>query len=582
LSLDNFRERHINKYEAYELVYLKTSVIFQISSAVVYIADNILLKNYSFITTDPVHKMKLIGSAAVCILVFAIQLARYKVFRSILPDSILIYCLEKILFSSMVSAIAIYSDIGEWFYIGYMLPICMTTYIKGPKYGYGVSLICAMIHMSMLHEKLFPAAEGAAGIPVDIIRSTGMAFALYVISFICVYFFGGLYRNRIEEEFHSTYATEQFKEHYEMLKSEMDDIMQKYSRLISSSDKLEKSNRNLSKSIAEFYTLNQISQAIGSILDTKELLKRFNDIILGVVGGSYSSIILYDEESGRLKVHTTNVANPGELATIADNINSGILLDALMKGEYILENNVDYYQYLFTCGRNINSLMCIPLTTGSRKFGLILVEHTLSNAFDSENIRFLRIIAQQVGIVMENAELYLKMKEMARKDGLTGIYNRQYFQERLQQEFKEAQRNGYPLSLVMYDIDHFKKFNDMYGHLFGDKVLKSVAEVVRSTLRKTDMIARYGGEEFTILLPYTNLEDAYEKVEALRKMIAKHVIEDNLISVSVTASFGISSFDECALTENDLVRTADDALYEAKAAGRNCVMTARRLYEAKH
>ena len=111
---------------------------------------------------------------------------------------------------------------------------------------------------------------------------------------------------------------------------------------------------------------------------------------------------------------------------------------------------------------------------------------------------------------------------------------------------------------------------------------KSVAEVVRSTLRKTDMIARYGGEEFTILLPYTNLEDAYEKVEALRKMIAKHVIEDNLISVSVTASFGISSFDECALTENDLVRTADDALYEAKAAGRNCVMTARRLYEAKH
>ena len=213
---------------------------------------------------------------------------------------------------------------------------------------------------------------------------------------------------------------------------------------------------------------------------------------------------------------------------------------------------------------------------------MILVEHTLSNAFDSENVRFLRIIAQQVGIVMENAELYVKMKEMARKDGLTGIYNRQYFQERLQFEFKEAQKNGWPLSLVIYDIDHFKKFNDMYGHLFGDKVLKSVAEVVASTLRKEDMIARYGGEEFTILLPRTSLDEAYEKVETLRKMISRHVIEDNLISVSVTASFGVSTFDECALTENDLVRTADDALYEAKAAGRNCVMTARRLYEPKH
>ena len=88
----------------------------------------------------------------------------------------------------------------------------------------------------------------------------------------------------------------------------------KYVRLISSSDKLEESNKTLSKSIAEFYTLNQISQAIGSILDTRELLKRLNDIILGVVGGSYSTIILYDEESERLKVHTTNINDPDDLA----------------------------------------------------------------------------------------------------------------------------------------------------------------------------------------------------------------------------------------------------------------------------
>ena len=134
----------------------------------------------------------------------------------------------------------------------------------------------------------------------------------------------------------------------------------------------------------------------------------------------------------------------------------------------------------------------------------------------------------------------------------------------------------------MYDIDHFKKFNDMYGHLFGDKVLKSVAEVVASTLRKNDVLARFGGEEFTILLPQTSLDEAFEKVETLRKLISEHVIEDNLISVSVTASFGISSYDECALTENDLVRTADDALYEAKATGRNCVVAANRLYESRH
>lgn len=571
----------MNKCEAFELVYLRTSVIFLIASAIIYFIDNIFLKEGSFIS-DPARKMMVIWSAVACVPVFALQWVRYKVFRSFLLNNSPVYCIEKILFSVLVSVIAIYSDIGVWFYIGFLLPVCMATYMRGTKCGYAVALVSSIIHMSLLHGRLSPLIAEAGGIPEDIRRTIGMAAALYVITFISVYFFGGLYRYRIEDEFQSTYVKEQLDEQYQRLESERDDIIQKYSRLISSSDKLEKSNKTLSKSIAEFYTLNQISQAIGSILDTKELLKRLNDIILGVVGGSYSTIILYDEESGRLKVHTTNVVNPGDLATIKDNINSSILLDTFMKGEYILENNVDYYQYIFTCGRNINSLMCIPLTTGSRKFGLILVEHTLSNAFDTENVRFLKIIAQQVGIVMENAELYLKMKEMARIDGLTGIYNRQYFQERLQSEFKEAQKNGYPLSLVIYDIDYFKKFNDMYGHLFGDKVLKSVAEAVVSTLRKSDVIARYGGEEFTILLPRTSLDEAYEKVETLRKLIANHVIEDNLISVSVTASFGVSSFDECALTENDLVRTADDALYEAKSAGRNCVMTARRLYEAKH
>lgn len=581
MQLDRIKGANLDKYEAYELIYLKTSVVFLAASAVIYFIDNLFLKSVDF-ASDPGQGTRMVLSAAVCLLVFGVMLLRYKLLRGFLLNNAPAYCAEKILFSSVISAIAIYSGIGVWFYIGYLLPMCVTTYIKGPKYGYCVALTSAIIHISLLYGKIRRMTEAGGGISADVRRTVGMAAGLYIISFIIVYFFGELYRNRIEEEFQATYVTEQFNERYEMLKSEMDEIIRKYSSLITNSGKLEESNKSLSKSIAEFYTLNQISQAIGSILDTKELLKRLNDIILGVVGGSYSTIILHDEESGRLKVHTTNVMDPNELATMTDNINCSTLQDVLEKGECLLENNVDYYQYLFTCGRNINSLMCIPLTTSSRKFGLILVEHTMNNAFDNENIRFLRIIAQQVGIVMENAELYLKMKEMARKDGLTGIYNRQYFQERLQAEFKEAQKNGWPLSLVMYDIDHFKKFNDMYGHLFGDKVLKSVAEVVASTLRKNDVLARFGGEEFTILLPQTSLDEAFEKVETLRKLISEHVIEDNLISVSVTASFGISSYDECALTENDLVRTADDALYEAKAAGRNCVVAANRLYESRH
>jgi diguanylate cyclase (GGDEF)-like protein len=397
--------------------------------------------------------------------------------------------------------------------------------------------------------------------------------------YIAVYLFSKLYKCRIEEEIGNKVKMEQYEERCMKLESASEEIKQKYDRLFSNSGKLEESNKVLSKSIAEFYTLNQISQAIGSILDIKELLKRLNDIILGVMGVSFSTIILYDENTNRLKVHTTNISNINELATLTDNVNSGVLVEALNKGQSILENNVDYFQYLFTCGRNINSLMCIPLITSSRKFGLVLVEHTISNAFDEENVRFLSIITQQVGIVMENAELYYQMKEVARRDGLTGVYNRQYFQERLETEFKEAKKDNYPLSLAIFDIDHFKKFNDTYGHLFGDKVLISTVDVVKTALRKNDMIARFGGEEFIILFPSTNLSDAFEKVEILRKKVSENIIEDNLINASVTASFGISSFDECAFNENDLIRTADDALYDAKAAGRNCVMTAKKLYD---
>lgn len=511
-----------------------------------------------------------------CALIFAVHHLRRIIFDRFLLENPMVYYLGKILSLLIMSAIVIFSGIGPWFYLGFLLPIVIATFIKGAGFGYRILVFSFAGHMLLYYLKLRDEirTEGIR-LTVDLLQ----AVAFYVLFCIAVYFFGKLYKCRIEDEISNKVKVEQYEERCMKLEQSGEEIKQKYDRLFSNSGKLEESNKVLSKSIAEFYTLNQISQAIGSILDIKELLKRLNDIILGVMGVSYSTIILYDENTGRLKVHTTNISNINELATITDNINSGVLMDALNRSESILENNVDYFQYIFTCGRNINSLMCIPLTTSSRKFGLILVEHTFNNAFDEENIRFLNIIAQQVGIVMENAELYYQMKEVARRDGLTGIYNRQYFQECLEVELNEAKKNNYPLSLAIFDVDHFKRFNDTYGHMFGDKVLISTVETVKAELRKGDMIARFGGEEFIILLPRTNLAYALEKVETLRKKISENVIEDNLISASVTASFGISSFDECAFNENDLVRTADDALYEAKAAGRNCAMVARKLYE---
>ncbi|MGI6669177.1 MAG: diguanylate cyclase [Acetivibrionales bacterium] len=513
------------------------------------------------------------------VIMIVLQFFKGFLFEKGLYENRYVYYIEKIQFLIMLILIINFSDIGPWFYVGILLPIMTTSLVKGPRPGFLLLAGSMAVHLSVILFTRMPAAIRGE-IPVTEFRAGIVTVAVqYLMYFIVTTFYGRMYSFGIEYEIQNKSIIEQFEERCLKLEAAKDEMMKQYEKIVSNSGMLEESNKRLSKSIAEFYTLHQITQAIGSVLDVKELLKRLNDIILGVMGVSYSTIALYDSGIGRLKVHTTNISNISELATMTDNINSSVLTDALDKGSNILENNVDSTKYAFTQGRDIKSLICVPLITGKRKYGLVLVEHKYEKVFDSDSVRFLSIIAQQVGIVMENAELYYKMKELARRDGLTDVYNRQYFQELLEIEFKNAERENYPLSLAIFDIDYFKRFNDLYGHMFGDKVLVSIINTVKPMLRKNDIIARYGGEEFVILFPRTNLKEAYEKAETLRKIISDHVVQESNISVSVTASFGISSFSECALTEQELIRTADDALYKAKSVGRNCVIMAKRLDE---
>ena len=167
--------------------------------------------------------------------------------------------------------------------------------------------------------------------------------------------------------------------------------------------------------------------------------------------------------------------------------------------------------------------------------------------------------------------MYANLQEVANTDGLTQVNNRVYFHEKIIKDFNQAKEEGFYLSLAICDIDFFKKFNDTYGHLFGDVVLKTVAQTIKASIRSTDTVARFGGEEFVVIMPRTNLNEAFEKVEAIRKMIEATVVNDNLISASVTASFGVACYPENSLTQHELIKHADKALYTAKESGRNCV-----------
>ncbi|MDX1734286.1 MAG: HDOD domain-containing protein [Halioglobus sp.] len=173
--------------------------------------------------------------------------------------------------------------------------------------------------------------------------------------------------------------------------------------------------------------------------------------------------------------------------------------------------------------------------------------------------------------LQEKNELLTQLADM---DGLTQVYNNRYFQEALDKEMSRTRRREYNMSLVLMDIDHFKRFNDDYGHLAGDFVLAEFARVLSQTLREYDTLARYGGEEFVVILPETKIEDAMTVAEKLRTAVENAKFKNGKENYNVTASFGVSVLtpeDETSPDKKELIRRADEALYDAKKAGRNQV-----------
>lgn len=171
------------------------------------------------------------------------------------------------------------------------------------------------------------------------------------------------------------------------------------------------------------------------------------------------------------------------------------------------------------------------------------------------------------------------LAEQAQVDALTGLRNRKHLLQRLDEAYQARRQFGREVSLLLLDVDHFKRCNDTFGHPFGDRVLQSVAECLQASARGIDVVCRYGGEEFAIILPETEIDDAFEVGERMREAIATTSLSYQGRHVFVTASIGVASAEDQATREN-LIQAADEALYSAKQAGRNCVKLAGVLQGA--
>lgn len=166
--------------------------------------------------------------------------------------------------------------------------------------------------------------------------------------------------------------------------------------------------------------------------------------------------------------------------------------------------------------------------------------------------------------VIVEVQVLLQKEKSALLDELTGLYNRRYFNDAIGREVERFKRFGQRFSLVMLDVDHFKRFNDTYGHIAGDDALKAVASVLQNTARSFDHVVRYGGEEFALILPHTDAEQAVAAAERMRCAVAKTPVRVNGQEVPITASLGVATFPEDAINARDLVSRSDEALYEAK------------------
>ena len=175
------------------------------------------------------------------------------------------------------------------------------------------------------------------------------------------------------------------------------------------------------------------------------------------------------------------------------------------------------------------------------------------------------------GSNIENA-YHEEIYRLTTVDGLTQVYNKRYFLEALEREMSRAARYRRELSLIMFDIDHFKKINDSLGHLAGDLVLKQLAATIRSKIRREDILARYGGEEFAILLPEIDHQNAQQFAEKIRKLVEKQSFKFEQSKIAVTVSVGVASAGSEISQGSDLVKAADERLYSAKEGGRNRVV----------
>lgn len=333
---------------------------------------------------------------------------------------------------------------------------------------------------------------------------------------------------------------------------------------------VEKANEELAERNSELFLLQQVSNHVSSVLNIDDLLRLIPDILVGITGAEYASIYLSEKGTyGTLKIKATNCPDETKVHELFMGVCSHQVRNAFLAGKTTIENHIH-------CGE-FGSMMNIPIKHKDELLGMLILTHSNPDSFTEANLQLLIPVVSQLAIAIANARLYDQVKQMANIDGLTGIYNRKYMQDYLADFFSNANRGL--MTLVMIDVDFFKRINDTFGHLMGDRVLKVVTDVIKQFIGDRGFISRYGGEEFVVVFPGIGMDEGFEIAEDLRKLVSEECVCYQNEQCQITISLGVAGNELPNIhTMDDLLNAADGALYEAKErGGRNCTVRADEL-----
>jgi len=336
-------------------------------------------------------------------------------------------------------------------------------------------------------------------------------------------------------------------------------------RLAAAERKIHDLTSHLERTEFESKLLREINTAITSTFELPEILSLILQVLTTLVNTQGVSILLVQESDNTLRI----AESYGLSTEVVENfyiycarIDEGVFREIMEEKKPMFFNDDSLL---------IPLLFSVPLISRNKVIGFLNIHSMYKNRpLTGEKISLVNALASQASIAISNAQMFAAMREQAILDQCTGLYNFRYFQQKIDEEIENTIKTGESLSLMILDIDHFKHVNDTWGHLYGDTVLKELANLLKRNVRSEDSVCRYGGEEFAIILPHCNAEVTYKIAERIRTKIEETTSNDrrNVFKEPITVSIGVSEYNP-ATNKTAFIRQSDCALYWAKNNGRN-------------